>query len=728
MMKKIFFILCVFLTALMFAINALYCAAFSDYEKEVSEIKNTIQKSPNAENADALYYKLAELRLSQLELLAKQNDIESARLFMKVNEEYLNEAMVSLDKAQSITKSKALILDIYFLKFLIAKQQFQKDREEALFNEIAAKIPAYSENNAENKVQLERICDKFSRKDLESYALRLKIAYASKTGNEGAREIAKEIKQGADNYFKKGDMKKAEVLYKHYIELGGICLDKSTISNDIIETGDKYFENKRYDEAITYYELYLGSYTEGAERDYSSYKIALSLYLNREYDKAALQFDYFLKTYPKSQWFDEAFRRLSKLYFERLPHEESMGNLKKIMAQYADSKKLHDYPEMLIGLLYYGREDNDQASKQFNKVIDEYPDSNYAYAAGKLLEDIEKVKKGEKPYFPVDSKDTVRRWDPYSPIETEIVPEGVQPAAPGSLYTNKVETIDKKGDVKVLPKGEKEWVDMKADTALKSGDAVKTGPSSSCDIAFDEGKKNVIGVMENSEIIIAMKGDEKIELIDADIYAKLSSLPKESSFEIKTPNAVCGMRGTSLEVRADKETTEVAAFENDIYIKTAKQGEQVVKQGYSRSADNKGVVTAEAEITPEKIKKFESWDKEKVYITVTPGQQVSFAMNKLMDVDKFGRYIRDETDESRMPRFVEEEKKEDLLSIEWTANSGGFKDNKQSIKKVWQAPEAEGPCIVSCVIDDMGLVRMPDEGERKDTVPKEVKIFVTVKK
>ena len=243
MMKKILSLVLIVLFLSMVVSPYSYCKSFDGYNDEISTIKRTIKKRPK--NIAQLYYEVARARLDQLELLASKNDIRSTRLYMRVNGEYFNEAIMYLDEAERATKSKELLLDIYFLKFLIAKNKFQKNRAEAIFNEIANKIAAYDKNHAVNKVQLNRISDEFNKSGLEDHSLRLKIAYAKKAGQDAANDVAMDIKEEADNYFDQGDAKKAEKLYGYYTKLGSY-LKKDDIASNTIKIADKYFGNKRY--------------------------------------------------------------------------------------------------------------------------------------------------------------------------------------------------------------------------------------------------------------------------------------------------------------------------------------------------------------------------------------------------------------------------------------------------------------------------------------------------
>ena len=179
-------------------------------------------------------------------------------------------------------------------------------------------------------------------------------------------------------------------------------------------------------------------------------------------------------------------------------------------------------------------------------------------------------------------------------------------------------------------------------------------------------------------------------------------------------------------MKANKVSTEATAYEEDIYIRNEKGREENIKEGFFKSVDKAGEISEAFEASPESIQKFQSWDREKVYITVKPGQKVMFTLDKLKDLDKSGEYIQDKSDVSRLPRKIEDELEEDLLSIEWSSTGGQFLDKRQSIEKAWQAPGAAGKCTVSICLDDLGLARPPNTGNRKDSGTKDITVFVTI--
>ncbi|MDO8525221.1 MAG: tetratricopeptide repeat protein [Candidatus Omnitrophota bacterium] len=112
-------------------------------------------------------------------------------------------------------------------------------------------------------------------------------------------------------------------------------------------------------------------------------------------------------------------------------------------------------------------------------------------------------------------------------------------------------------------------------------------------------------------------------------------------------------------------------------------------------------------------------------VTVKPGTKIKFALSTLADEDRFAEYLQDKEDLSRLPKKVKEEDEKDFISLQWTSEGGKFSDERQSRDKVWEAPNEPGSYRISVLTDDLGLVREPDKGIRKDPA-REVVIIVNV--
>jgi DNA uptake lipoprotein len=445
------------------AINA--CQSYDDYEKLASEIKKAELRQKDSKYPDILSYMSAKNRVKEMFYLTKKNDIDSGRIYMANSEKCYNEALASLDKASLGAKSKDLVLDIYFLRFLIFKEMFQAEKVDAVFSEIANKISSYATDAAQNVSKLNEVARLFSEEGLGDYAMKLKLLYASKVDPDSAKMIADEIKSSADKYFEDGHTREALATYDTYLGLAENYYDKAAYGPKIMDVAEKYFDKGLYKEAVKYYSMYLFKCGDLPVSDYCSYKLGMSLYKNKENKKAIEKLEEFLGTYQNSVWFEKALEGLCKLYYENYNIEGALEALQKIVDKYPRRDSM-DYAYLLMGVLHYNNADYDKSSQVFKKMESDFPRSVYLYAAGQMIQDIDEIKKGAAPSFSFGSKDLYKVWEPYMPVYCDIgVGSGAETienkdakpgeifvkAAPGAKITfnmSNLEDLDRFGEYK----------------------------------------------------------------------------------------------------------------------------------------------------------------------------------------------------------------------------------------------------------------------------------------
>ncbi|MDD2954664.1 MAG: hypothetical protein PHC95_16190 [Parabacteroides sp.] len=528
---------------------------YENYEKFVADAQAALSADPAFNNKDYLYYAMARARLDQLSALSKNNDIEAGRLYMSVNDKYFTEALDSLDKSGSSTKSKSLVIDNNLLKFMIFKEKFQPEKSDAIFDLIAGLIAKYSDDPVANKKELENIFEKLKRLGLPKYAIKLKILYASKVDPETAKEVLEELRISADQYFEQNDMKQAAGLYEQYMASAPAYYNKEDMGAKLMGVGEKYFTAGKYREAKKYYALYMDKYSDLPPADYCSYQLALSSYYMKDNIRAIASLTDFLEKYKTSAWFDKAFEMLSKIYYENLPRDKALESIQSLIDKYY-RKDAGDYAQILMAMLYYRAKNYDTAADRLKKIE---PSSSCYYVSKAIMDDINEIKKNKTaPAFGTDATESYRIWDPYQGIDIKIVP-----TMAGST--------DGKG----------------APVLTESGDG-------------------------------------------------------------------------SLQMEVNKSA------------------------------------------------------------------KIQFAIQGLVDEDKFNEYTIDKDDQSRLPKMIREETEKDLLLLRWSVDGGNFADGKESEVKIWQAPSEPGTYKMTVKVDDFGLVRVPNKGVRKD-LTKDTVISIVVK-
>lgn len=161
----------------------------------------------------------------------------------------------------------------------------------------------------------------------------------------------------------------------------------------------------------------------------------------------------------------------------------------------------------------------------------------------------------------------------------------------GSSFATEVKVISIEGEVEVTSQQTMKPKKPKVDMLLAEGTKVVTKEDSSIELAFNADSTNVVKVSENSHVVLKLDGDEKIELIDGELYAVLKNLKKGETFQVRTPCAVCGARGTGWQMSTDKKFTNVSTFENKVFLQginpdgTVMKKKYWVKKGYERKVE-----------------------------------------------------------------------------------------------------------------------------------------------
>lgn len=123
------------------------------------------------------------------------------------------------------------------------------------------------------------------------------------------------------------------------------------------------------------------------------------------------------------------------------------------------------------------------------------------------------------------------------------------------------EISDIQGDVQFRKSGTTEWKGAEKGMLLLEGDAIKTGVASKAKILLDKaGETGQLDMAPNSQLRLeTLKKDpatqDKTTLLDlalGKVLVKAEKLKGNSSFQVKTPTSICGVRGTTFEVSVDE--------------------------------------------------------------------------------------------------------------------------------------------------------------------------------
>jgi len=147
-----------------------------------------------------------------------------------------------------------------------------------------------------------------------------------------------------------------------------------------------------------------------------------------------------------------------------------------------------------------------------------------------------------------------------------------------AAFAQQAEVTSSSGTVEVMLEGEDDYTDAQEGMVLEAGDKIRTSGSSSAELSFNDDNTNLVRLSENTSSEVIFSGDEKLQMEEGEVFASISKLPSSSAFEIRTPTAVSGARGTDWVTKVTDEGTDVEAIDSQPYVKHFETGGAVSKE------------------------------------------------------------------------------------------------------------------------------------------------------
>lgn len=178
------------------------------------------------------------------------------------------------------------------------------------------------------------------------------------------------------------------------------------------------------------------------------------------------------------------------------------------------------------------------------------------------------------------------------------------------LYAQTVKIIDVKGSVLVKEKPASGWEKAKVNMLLNKEAELETRKNSKCTLAFDKENKNIITIKENSRIKIEGVKPGNIFLPEGRVFSLIENIKEVEKFEIKTPAAVAGVRGTGWITDHHGGGTSVGCFNDIVYTQGLDEdgnvtGEGDTPSGYGRSVGPDGLL---GDLDPLGDDDYEEWN------------------------------------------------------------------------------------------------------------------------
>lgn len=140
------------------------------------------------------------------------------------------------------------------------------------------------------------------------------------------------------------------------------------------------------------------------------------------------------------------------------------------------------------------------------------------------------------------------------------------------------EVIFVEGKAQVRSPDSEGWRALEKGMTVDAGDSVRTARRSRVEIAIDPAKHNTVQIGPNTLVVLNAEVSDQIDRIDlarGRVYSHLESLQAGLGFEVTTPSAVAGVRGSSYMVYSERDTDEVSAYKDTVFLKTYDAGKNL---------------------------------------------------------------------------------------------------------------------------------------------------------
>jgi len=121
-------------------------------------------------------------------------------------------------------------------------------------------------------------------------------------------------------------------------------------------------------------------------------------------------------------------------------------------------------------------------------------------------------------------------------------------------------------DVEILRAGKAQWESAKLYSAIFDGDRLKTKQEARCETRLRD--QSVIRIGENTTFTFKqnqLNSDFNAEITKGRIWANIRKLSRRTKFQVRTPTAVCSIRGTIYRIDADS-TTKVMVYQGAVDV------------------------------------------------------------------------------------------------------------------------------------------------------------------
>lgn len=179
-------------------------------------------------------------------------------------------------------------------------------------------------------------------------------------------------------------------------------------------------------------------------------------------------------------------------------------------------------------------------------------------------------------------------------------------------FAQAAKIIDIKGDVSIKKDAKGDWQKAKLDALLNKDAQVKTGLKSECTLAFDEELANVVTIKEKTVVTLESIMPGKIYLPEGRVFSLIDNLAKAEEFQVRTPTAIAGARGTGWSTFSGPGGSTVSSFDDTVYVQGLDSNgnvtsEEDLSDGYGLNIGPDGTLGDMFELTDNDLRDWEGF-------------------------------------------------------------------------------------------------------------------------
>ena len=212
-----------------------------------------------------------------------------------------------------------------------------------------------------------------------------------------------------------------------------------------------------------------------------------------------------------------------------------------------------------------------------------------------------------------------------------------------------------KGGVQVQVSGQQTWKRAEVGMKVDLGDSVRTALWSKADIALDTAKKNLLRLEGQTLVVLnsSIPGEvNRFDLSHGKVYANIAEAKAGLTYEVSTPSAVAGVRGTGLSVESDNKGDEVSTYEKSVGVKSFDKSKKVVSEivvpeGFKTMVKRHGKASALIQLTTREMQRWRDMKKDSTRRTKQTRQRGQAKKKKLDTIDKMSKDTTDKIRETK---------------------------------------------------------------------------------